>query len=704
MNDNKTPQYYGGAIAPTRAQLEAMPRIQSLSRAAALPSSVDLSLSGNFPRPGNQGSQNSCVGWAIAYAIRTYQEQVERSWGIGQAVHQFSPAFIYNQREGGQATADKGMMIDDAFDIITQQGVCSLASMPYNVRDSFTKPTANQKTEAAKYKSLSVSWIEDNNLQIIKQLLAKKIPVFILVPIYQELKNLSRSKPLYDQTRGPYLNDNHAVCVVGYDDAYPGNGAMGALKFMNSWGTSWGVDGYGYISYRFMAEKNDMIWAFSIDDKIDLKSLSLNKSDLNLPIGERERLYPQFTPENTTSRGVNYSSVHNRIASISFTGEITAQSIGETTIYARTTDPDSSAEASCRVKVVDARLTLNKNQAELYVGENMTLTKTVTPANSVTNQVTWSSSNPAVAVISSTGNVRAISPGEAVITVKCNYSGSNAAAACRLKVLDAKISLNKRQAELYVGDRMTLTKTITPNNSITNKVIWSSSNPAVATINSSTGTVQAQAPGEAVISVKCNYPGSQAIATCQVIVKTPDDSIFLSDTIPNKITAGKTCHVTVTLKNSGIRTWLTTRTGNLINYSIGTDVNGSTTGALFLEGSNRIQLPKEKDINPGALCLVSFQIKVPLSIGTYHLKFQLLNEKKEWFGSILEKTIVVSDPDEPILNSYGSVGTFKHNQLTGYNHYRITTEKFKNYHIDWSNLKYQQMITYSQNQLREGEI
>ena len=60
-----------------------------------LPSSVDLSV--DAPIPGHQGGQGSCVGWAVAYVVKTYHERLERGWPLTNDRHVMSPAYIYNQ-------------------------------------------------------------------------------------------------------------------------------------------------------------------------------------------------------------------------------------------------------------------------------------------------------------------------------------------------------------------------------------------------------------------------------------------------------------------------------------------------------------------------------------------------------------------------------------------------------------------------------
>ena len=75
------------------------------------------------------------------------------------------------------------------------------------------------------------------------------------------------------------------------------------------------------------------------------------------------------------------------------------------------------------------------------------------------------------------------------------------------------ITLTKSELTLTAGDSDTLTATVTPEGS-TDTVVWSSSKPAVATVDA-TGKVTAVAPGEAIITAKAGTK----MATCTVKVE-----------------------------------------------------------------------------------------------------------------------------------------------------------------------------------------
>ena len=76
---------------------------------------------------------------------------------------------------------------------------------------------------------------------------------------------------------------------------------------------------------------------------------------------------------------------------------------------------DEKEETQGDVEV--AVVTLDKNKAELEVGETLELNATVSPDNATDKTVTWSTSSEAVATVES-GKVKAISEGVATITAK----------------------------------------------------------------------------------------------------------------------------------------------------------------------------------------------------------------------------------------------------------------------------------------------
>lgn len=214
-----------------------------------LPSSVDLSP--RMPPPGNQGSQNSCVAWASAYALKSYHENVERGWGYdppaggGQGEKVFSPAYVYNQINGGR---DKGSYINQAMALFVQQGAAPWKYMPYSARDYTTQPSQQARQVAAKYRAKSYFQLRYDDLNGIKNTLNGGNALVLGMPIddaFYQLKNT-----VYDQQGGKSYG-GHAMTIVGYDDnKVSPRGDRGAFKLLNSWGTGWGDRGYGWVSYR----------------------------------------------------------------------------------------------------------------------------------------------------------------------------------------------------------------------------------------------------------------------------------------------------------------------------------------------------------------------------------------------------------------------------------------------------------------------
>lgn len=231
---------------------------------AYLPESVDLSP--YLPNPGHQGYQNSCVGWATAYALKTMHEKLERNWNIDTDKHIFSPAFIYNQINGGR---DQGSYIHEALQLIVDMGCATLSTMSYSADDYRTSPSKKAYKEAAQYKGLNWFTVNDGSrwtdesFHLLKSTLAENNGVIIAMQIYDNFDDYSGG--IYRKAYGDY-SGYHAMCVVGYDDNKQ------AIKLINSWGERWGDGGYGWISYDAFKELVD--YAYAMEDRVDTTPVS----------------------------------------------------------------------------------------------------------------------------------------------------------------------------------------------------------------------------------------------------------------------------------------------------------------------------------------------------------------------------------------------------------------------------------------------
>lgn len=224
--------------------------------------------------------------------------------------------------------------------LVINQGVCTLSTMQYNQNDYTTQPNATQNAEAAKYKALKCASVPRANVTEMKAQLANGNPVVIGgVQVYPDFDNLNASNPIYDNTNGIPRGGTHAICLVGYDDT------MQAFKFINSWGTDWGINGYGYISYDLITSFN--VYGYVLTDIIDVTKVSLNKTNTNIGIGKSETLIASVTPSNATDNTITWSSSNTRIATVDSSGTVTVKAAGTVTITAKNTN--SGLSASCKV-------------------------------------------------------------------------------------------------------------------------------------------------------------------------------------------------------------------------------------------------------------------------------------------------------------------------------------------------------------------
>ena len=164
------------------------------------------------------------------------------------------------------------------------------------------------------------------------------------------------------------------------------------------------------------------------------------------------------------------------------------------------------------------------------IGNTLTLKATVLPADATDKSVSWSSDKEDVAAVDANGLVTAQGNGTANITVTTKDQGKTATCVITVSQWVTSISLDKTSLSLEIGEEVTLSVTILPDNANDKTYTWSSSDSAIASVDNS-GKVTAKAKGKATIKATAN-DCSGVNATCSVVVspKCPAGAVDMGTT------------------------------------------------------------------------------------------------------------------------------------------------------------------------------
>lgn len=175
---------------------------------------------------------------------------------------------------------------------------------------------------------------------------------------------------------------------------------------------------------------------------IPVTSISL-PSEKTIYVGEREELDPSITPSNATSTLEWSSSVYSIINIDKNTGSMLAQRTGTSII---TVTSSNGKSASCTVTAIRRSVdvtgvSVSPSNYTINEGESYTLVATVTPSNATDKSITWTSDNPAVVSVSSTGRITGKVAGTAYITARSsNGKLARCFVTCRSVIKDITLS------------------------------------------------------------------------------------------------------------------------------------------------------------------------------------------------------------------------------------------------------------------------
>jgi uncharacterized protein YjdB len=253
----------------------------------------------------------------------------------------------------------------------------------------------------------------------------------------------------------------------------------------------------------------------------NLSAITLSTGALSPAFNAATTSYTVSVPYETTSISVTGTPAHQ---SATISGNVTnkALSVGSNSVSLVVTAEDGVTTKTYTVTIVREQqiiavsdVTMAQTAATLNAGQSLQLQHTVLPQDATNKAVSWSSDNQSVATVSSTGLVTAKISGAATIIVTTADGGKQAY--CYITVITpvSGIKLNVSSIKLDMGKSQRLIATVQPTSADNKTVIWTSDNPAVATVDND-GLVFGKAEGVTVITAT-TQDGSYA-ASCVIDV------------------------------------------------------------------------------------------------------------------------------------------------------------------------------------------
>ena len=232
---------FSGALPADPAMYAALPHYTPANGAViggVIPQYINLSpLCG---RVRNQYKLKSCTAEAVA-TLKTFQEGIDQKWGVNDLSHQFSASFIYNLCNSGQ---NEGISYSTALSLLLSKGCATNKGMPDDKTSYTTQPNSDAFAEAEEFKIAAVETVDFNQATLIEDALAEGQPVLATVKAYPEIYTLDFGNYVYKPQTSLSRYKRHAIVITGFDHE------ASRIRFRNSWGEEWGMDGDGFIEYQ----------------------------------------------------------------------------------------------------------------------------------------------------------------------------------------------------------------------------------------------------------------------------------------------------------------------------------------------------------------------------------------------------------------------------------------------------------------------
>ena len=411
--------------------------------------------------------------------------------------------------------------------------------------------------------------------------------------------------------------------------------------------------GPGTATITATAEGKNDVATISVT-QAPVASVAITPNPLSMSVGQSTTLMAtarDAAGNIVTGRTFTWSSSNEAVATISSAGVLTAVAAGNTTITA-TSEGKSGTAAITVSNFAVASVNVQPQNNNIIQGSSIQLSATLTDVNgapATDRAISWTSSDPSIASVTSTGLVNGVAVGSVTITATSEgKSGSTSVTVAPKPV--ATVTVDPTTATLNVGQTTTLTATLRDQSGaiITGRTVtWTTSNANVATV-SANGTVTAVAAGSATITATREGKSGTASITVKTV---PVGSVALS---PSSITVPATTTGTfnVTVKDTNgtvvtdrLVTW-TSSNNSVATVSSSGVVTGVAVGSATITATSETKSATGTvSVTPAPVSTVTVTGNTTVVVGS---NTTLVATVKDANGAVLSRTVTWSSSNTSI--------------------------------------------------------
>ena len=338
--------------------------------------------------------------------------------------------------------------------------------------------------------------------------------------------------------------------------------------------------------------------------------ISFGITEVNLKKGETVRYNPFISPTpNNYIKLTNWTSSNSSVATVDSTGNVTANSVGKTTI---SVSSESGFTTSYTLNVISPAtyMYFEEPNVTLVKGQSKKLNLIVKP-DDCTDTITYNSSDSDLSV-DSNGVITASEYYTGTYTITAE-SSSGATATCQVKVINPPViatglELNYTEKTMLVGEVLILKGTFTPADATDKTLTWKSSNENVATV-SQNGSVTAKSGGKVTITTTTS---NGIVAGCVISIIDPASDKQFTLTAQSR-TAAVGSYVDIPLivgkaSLSYLSAEFTYDTTKLQFFSVCDVAFDNFKSSMAKEGKIRLVCSDDTAVEPGKVATLRFKV------------------------------------------------------------------------------------------------